>query len=100
MAMANKRVSGQFPLRFTFCSPDNLTSSGSSTSRTGDDNEKLVVNDINDTPKTLFAAKDATSMAVKDRKIAVAAREAKAVGGGKEHSFSLPRPKQPGQYPR
>ncbi len=44
-------------------------------------------------PKTLFVAKDATSMAVKDREIAVAAHEAKAAGGKKERSISCAKAK-------
>ncbi len=88
MATANKRVSGQCPLWFPFCSPEDLSSSGSSTSRTGDNNKKLVVNDIDDTPETLFLTKGATSMAVQDRKIAIAACEAKAVGEKEERSIS------------
>jgi hypothetical protein len=64
-----------------------LSSSGSSTSRADDDNEKLVVGEIDDTPKTLLVAKDAMSIAVKDRRITIAGSscEAKAVGEKEEH---------------
>ncbi len=80
-ATANKRVSGQFALWPPLCSPEDLSSSGSSMSRAGNNDEKLVVGDIDNTPKTLLVAKDATSMAVEDRRIAIAgaACEAKAV---------------------
>ncbi len=90
MATANKRMSGQFPLQYPLRSPEDLSSSGSSTSRAGDNDEQLVIGDINNTPGTLPVAKDATSMAVKDRGIAIAgaARETKAIGGKEEHIIS------------
>ncbi len=88
-------MSGQFSLWSPLCSPEDLSSSGSSTSRAGDDDEKLVIGDINDMPKTLLIAKGATSMAGKDRRIAIAgaARAAKAIGEKEEHIFSCDKAK-------
>ncbi len=88
MVTANKRVSGQFPLRFSLCLPKDLSSSESPASSSGDDNEMLLGKDTNDKIKTPFVAKGVKAKAIKDRKIVIAACKAKAVGGKKDHSIS------------
>jgi hypothetical protein len=97
---ANKRVSGRFPLQFSLHSPEDLSSSKSAASISGEDVAMLVDDDSNNELETPFLVKDATAKAVKDRKIVVAAREAEAVGGKRSALFSLPRPRRPRQIPR
>jgi hypothetical protein len=76
-------VSIQYFLWFPLCSPEDLSSSESSTSSSGDNNEMLVGEVTNDEIKTPFGAEDAKAMAVKDRKIAVAAHKGHGCWGNK-----------------
>jgi hypothetical protein len=88
MATANKRVSTQPFLRFPLHSPEDLSSSESSTSSSGD-NDKILVGEVTDNKiENPFGAKDVKAMVVKDRKIVVAACKAMAVGRKKEHLIS------------
>ncbi len=81
-------MSAQSFLRFPLCSPEDLSSSESSTSSPGDDDKILVGKVTNDKIKTPFGAKDIKATVVEDRKMVISARKALAVGRKKEHLIS------------
>jgi hypothetical protein len=87
-ATANKRVSVQSFFQIFLHSPEDFSSSKSSTSVSGDDDKILVGKVSNDEIKTPFGAKDVKATAVKDRKSVIAACKAAAVGRNKERLIS------------